>query len=293
MGWINAGRESDGRAGFKERLEELGWVEGRNIEFVRRFADGKLERLPELAADLVRLKVSVIVAVANREGRAAKAMTSTIPIVIPFAVDPVGQGLVTSLARPGGNVTGLNYAPSMELYAKRIQLLTEVSRANRIALLWNPEGPLGASHLKAAKEATVKLPVTLVPVEVRGPDDFARAFAAMTHERIGGVLFIATTDLFGHRQQVAELAIKHRLPMVSVLKGVTVSGGLLSYGPSPAYLFQRAADYVDRILRGTKPSDLPIEQPTKFEFVVNLQTAKALGVKIPPSILVQANEIIQ
>jgi putative ABC transport system substrate-binding protein len=271
----------------------LGWIEGRNVEFVRRFADSKLERLPELARDLARLNVSVIVALANREGRAAKAATATIPIVVPFAVEPVEQGLVASLARPGGNVTGLNYAPSMELYAKRIQLLTEITHSTHIALLWNPDGPLGGSHLKAAREAAVKLPITLLPVEVRSPGDFAGAFSTMMRERIGGVLFVATTDLIGHRRQVAELAIKHHLPMVSVLRMVADAGALLSYGPSAGYLLQRAADYVDRILRGAKPSDLPIEQPTKFEFVVNLKTAKALGVTIPPSILVQADEIIQ
>ena len=297
VGWLFAGpRETGPGAGqdvFKERLEALGWIEGRNVEFARRLADSNLDRLPELARDLVRLTVSVIVAVANREGLAAKAATSTIPIVVPFAVDPVEQGLVASLARPGGNVTGLNYAPSMELYAKRIQILTEVSRAVRIALLWNPEGPLGASHLKAAKEATAKPPITLLPVEVRGPRDFVGAFATMTRERIGGILFVATTDLIGHRQQIADLAIKHRLPMVSVLKSVATAGGLVSYGPSAMYLIERAADYVDRILRGARPSDLPIEQPTKFEFVVNLKTAKALGLTIPPSLLVQADEVIQ
>jgi putative tryptophan/tyrosine transport system substrate-binding protein len=278
-------------------LKELGYVEGRNLAVESRSAEGRIDGLPGLAAELVRLNVEVIMAAGTAATRAAKTATATIPIVMVGAGDPVVAGFVMSLARPGGNITGTTVVPTLDLWAKELQLLTEVAPgASRIALLWNPRGlpeATATSNLKTMNDAAGKLRVTLRPVELRASDAFATTFAGMTGDRIGGIFFVPTADLFGHLPQIAELAIKHRIPLLSFYRDVAVAGALMSYGPSLSDSFRRAIDYVDKILKGAKPADLPVQQPTEFELVINLKTAKALGLTIPQSLLQRADQVIQ
>jgi putative ABC transport system substrate-binding protein len=281
---------------FRQGLRDLGYVEGRNLVIEYRDAEGKLERLPALAAELVALKVDVIVAVSTLEALAAKQATRTIPIVFAVAADPVTSGLVTSLARPGGNVTGLsNLAP--ELVGKRLEQLKQaVPAVSRVAVLWQP-GALGErtekDMLKGAEVAGRALGVRLQFVEARGPADFARALSEMTRARAGALTVLTSAMFANERRRLVDLAAKNRLPAVYGLREYVDAGGLMSYGPSIADLFRRAATYVDRILKGRKPGDLPVEQPTKFELLINLKTAKALGLTIPPSLLGRADEVIQ
>ncbi|OLE81294.1 MAG: hypothetical protein AUG06_01735 [Actinobacteria bacterium 13_1_20CM_2_65_11] len=278
-------------------LKELGYVEGRNLAIEFRSAEGRVDRLPGLVAELVRLNVDVIVAAGTAATRAAKSATATIPIVMVATADPVLSGFVVSLAQPGGNITGTTVVPTQELWAKELQLLTEVApSASRVALLWNPRalpGAAAASNLKTMNDAAGKLRVTLRSVEARASDDFAATFAGMTGDRIGGIFLIPSADLFGHLPQIAELAVKHRIPLLSFYRDVAVAGALMSYGASLPDSFRRAIDYVDKILKGSKPGDLPVEQPTKFELVINLKTARAIGLTIPQSLLLRADEIIQ
>ncbi len=281
---------------FRQGLRDLGYVEGRNVVIEYRDAEGKLERLPALAAELVALKVDVIVAPSTPAALAAKQATRTLPIVFAVAADPVASGLVTSLARPGGNVTGLSIlAP--ELVGKRLELLTQaVPGVSRVAVLWQPGG-LGErtekDMLKGAEVAARALGVRLQFVEARGPADFDRAFSDMTRARAGALTVLASTMFFSERRRLVDLAAKNRLPAVYPWREYVDAGGLMSYGPNIADLFRRAATYVDKILKGAKPADLPVEQPTKFELVINLKTAKALGLTIPPSVLGRADEVIQ
>ena len=253
-----------------------------------RDAEGKLERLPALAAELVALKVDVIVAPSTAAALAAKQATRTLPIVFAAAADPVTSGLVTSLARPGGNVTGLSIlAP--ELVGKRLELLTQaVPGVSRVAVLWQP-GALGErtekDMLKGAEVAARALGVRLQFVEARGPADFDRAFSDMTRARAGALTVLGSAMFFNERRRLVDLAAKNRLPAVYSWREFVDAGGLMAYGPNVADLFRRAATYVDKILKGAKPGDLPVEQPTKFELVINLKTAKALGLTIPPSVL--------
>jgi len=281
---------------FRHGLRDLGYVEGRNVVIEYRDTEGKFERLPALAAELVALKVDVIVAVVTLEALAAKQATRTLPIVVAAAADAVGSGLVTSLARPGGNVTGLSIlAP--ELVGKRLEHLKQaVPGVSRVAVLWHP-GALGErtekDMLKGAEVAARALGVRLQVVEARGPEDFDRAFSDMTRAR-AGALTVSPSPMFGsERRRLVALAAKNRLPAVYTLREYVDAGGLMAYGANGADLFRRAATYVDKILKGAKPADLPVEQPTKFELVINLKTAKALGLTIPQSILVRADEIIQ
>ncbi len=281
---------------FLQGLRDLGYVEGRNVVIEYRSAEGKLERLPALAAELVALKVDVIVASGTLAALAAKQATSTLPIVFSPAADPVGSGLVTSLARPGGNVTGLSVlAP--ELVGKRLELLTQaVPGVTRVAALWQP-GAFGERTekdiLKRAEVAARELGVQLQFVEARGPADFDRAFSDMTRAR-GGALTVFPSNMFNsERRRLVDLAAKNRLPAVYGVREVVDAGGLMAYGPNLADLYRRAATYVDKILRGAKPADSPVEQPTKYELVINLKTAKALGLTIPPSLLGRADEVIQ
>jgi putative ABC transport system substrate-binding protein len=277
-----------------EGLRELGYVEGRNIVFERRFAWGKQERLPALAAELVRLNVDVIVTGGNPVIAAVKQATSTIPVVMAASRDPVGTGFIASLARPGGNITGLTSDAGPEILGKRLELLKEaVPRASRVALLWNPLPPGAETFRKAVEGAARKLGVSLQAVEVRGRDEFEGAFAAMARERADAVVVQPDPVFFTARAQVVLLATKHRLPAVFHAREFVEIGGLMSYGSSLAYQFRRAAVYVDKILKGAKPGDLPVEQPTKFELVINFKTAKALGLTIPQSILARADEVIQ
>jgi putative ABC transport system substrate-binding protein len=281
---------------FRQGLRDLGYVEGRNLVIEYRSAEGKLERLPALAAELVSLKVDVIVAPNTVAALAAEQATGTLPIVFAVAADPVASGLVTSLARPGGNVTGLSIlAP--ELVGKRLELLKQtVSGVSRVAVLWQP-GAMGEridkDMLKDAEGAARALGVRLQVVEARGPDDFDRAFSEMTRARAGALTVLGSTLFLIERRRLVDLAAKYRLPAVYSWREGVDAGGLMSYGPNFADLHRRAATYVDKILRGAKPADLPVEQPAKFELVINLKTAKALGLTIPPSVLGRADEVIQ
>ena len=298
IGYLAGGSSETSRytiEAFRQGLRELGWVEGQNIVIDYRFAEGRFDRLPDLAAELVRLKADIIVAAPSPPAAAAKNATGTIPIVmIGAGADPVGQGLVASLSRPGGNVTGLTYGVGPEIFGKQLALLKEtVPKVRRVAVLWNPAVPTLGPAIEEVKAAARSLGVQLQVLEARGPNDFDSAFAAMARERAGALLVITDSMFSTHRIRLADLAIKSRLPSVFTNRQPVDAGGLMSYGPSFSDLWRRAAGYVDKILKGAKPADLPVEQPTKFEFVINLKTAKALGLTIPPSLLGRADEVIQ
>ena len=288
---------------FRQGLHELGYVEGQNIAIERRYSEGRAERLSDLVAELVRLKVDVIIVDAcGAPLNAASQATSTIPIVVAACNDDlVATGLISSLARPGGNITGLSEL-TPELGAKRLELLKEtVSKVRRVAVLWNPAyserfGPsfrFWSSDWVEVRAAAQALGMTLQSVEIRGPDDFDAAFSAMTRERAEALIAFSDPLFVLHRKQIADLAAKHRLPAVYAYREVVDAGGLMSYGPSLSDLFRGAAVYVGKILKGAKPADLPMEQPTKFELVINFKTAKALGLTIPQSLLVRADQVIR
>ncbi len=284
------------RRAFLQGMREYGYIEGQTIAVEWRFAEGRPERLPDLAAELVRLKVNLIVAEATPAARAAKEATSTIPIVIPDAADAVGSGLVASLARPGRNVTGLSFL-GPELVGKRLQLLKDVVPGmTRVAVLWHPD-LYGEGTVKIMSEeteaATRALGVRLQRVEARSPNDLVGAFGAMTAGRAGALLLWTSPMFFAERRRIVDLAAKNRLPSVYPWREAVDAGGLMGYGPPIPDLFRRAAVFVDKILKGAKPADLPVEQPTRFELVINLKTAKALGLTFPPSILVRADQVIQ
>jgi putative ABC transport system substrate-binding protein len=285
------------RETFRQGLRDLGYVESRNVVIEYRDAEGKPERFPALAAELVALKVDVIVAAGGTlAALAAKQATRTLPIVFIGAADPVADGLVTSLARPGGNVTGLSTL-GPELVGKRLELLTQaIPGVSRIAVLWQPGGQgerTDKDMLKAADVAAWALGVRLQFVEARGPDDFDRAFSDMTRARASALTVWGSAMFFSERRRLVDLAAKNRLPAVYSARDSVDAGGLMAYGLNFADMFRRAATYVDKILKGAKPGDLPVEQPTKFELVINLKTAKALGLTIPQSLLGRADEVIQ
>jgi putative ABC transport system substrate-binding protein len=281
---------------FRQGLRDLGYVESRNVVIEYRDAEGKLERLPALAAELVALKVDVIVAGGTPVALTAKEATRTLPIVFAAAADPVTDGLVTSLARPGGNVTGLS-ALTPELVGKRLELLKQaVPEVSRVAVLWQSGGQGERTEkdlLKGAEGAAPALGVRLQFVEARGPADVDRAYSDMTRERADALTILPSPMFFIERRRLVDLAAKNRLPAVYPRREFVDSGGLMAYGPNGADMYRRAATYVDKILKGAKPGDLPVEQPTKFELVINLKTAKALGLTIPPALLGRADEIIQ
>jgi putative ABC transport system substrate-binding protein len=273
-------------------LRELGYVEGNNLLIQYRFSEGKADRLPQLAADLVRLKVSVIVAVFNTPTSAALQATRSIPIVGIGLGDPVGIGLAASLARPGGNVTGTaSYLP--ELGGKPLELLKEViPDVKRVAVLWNPSNPAHAPFLRDVQPSARSLGIQLQPVQAVNPEDLEEALrsaarAAQAVWVLGDAMFV------GHRARIAALAAAARLPALSAGPPIVEAGGLMSHGPHLPTMFRRAATYVDKILKGARPGDLPIEQPTKFDIVINLKTAKALGLTIPQSLLLQATHVIE
>ena len=269
-------------------------MEGRNVVFERRFAWGQQERLPGLAAELVRLNVDVIVTGANPAIAAVKQATATIPVVMATSRDPVGSGFIASLARPGGNITGMTGDPTPEVQGKRFELLKEaVPRATRVALLWNPLPPGAETYRKEAENAARKLGVSLRTVEARGRNEFEGAFAAMAREGADAVVVLPDPLFFTARKQVVELTTKYRLPAVYHAREFVEIGGLMSYGVSLSDQFRRAAVYVDRILKGTRPGDLPVEQATKLELVINLKTAQALGLTIPASLQLRADHIIE
>jgi putative ABC transport system substrate-binding protein len=282
---------------FRQGLRDFGYVEGRSVAIEYRSTEGKLERLPALAAELVALKVDVIfVGGTTASALAAKQATKTIPIVFASSPDPVGSGLVTSLARPGGNVTGLSgLAP--ELVGKRLELLKQaVPRVTRVAVLWEPgflPERTEKDMLKGTEVAARALGVRLQVVEARGPEDFDRAFSDMTKARADGLTVLSSTMFLGERRRLVDLAAKHRLPATYGPREYVDAGGLMSYAANIADLYRRAATYVDKILKGAKPGDLPVEQPTTFELVINLKTAKALGLTIPQSVLGRADQVIQ
>jgi len=278
---------------FRQGLRELGCIEGQNIAIEVRFASGRVERLPELAAELVRLKPDVIVTPGTPASVAAKQATSTIPIVFAGVADAVGAGLVANFARPGGNITGLT-GISAELGGKRLELLKEVApKASRVAVLYNPADRSNVLVLKELQESAPALRLTLQPLGVRGPGEFEGAFVAMSRKRahaLFGAAGILTTE---HRKAIVDLAAKSRIPAMWGERQFVVAGGLMSYAVNFYDQVRRAATYVDKILKGAKPADLPVEQPTTFELVINLKTAKALGLTIPQSVLIRADEVIK
>ena len=277
---------------FRHGLRELGYVEGRNIRIEYRWTEGKDERLPDLAADLVRLKVDIIVT-SGLGTQAAKRATTTIPIVMQVSIDPVKEGLIASLARPGGNITGLATLTE-DLPGKWMELLKEIlPRVSRVAVLYDPTSS-AAAQLKASEAAARSLDVHLQTLKVRRPDELGAALAEAQRDRAEGLIVFGSGFIFVHRTRLVELATKHRLPTIYDQRQFVVgSGGLMSYGPNIHDMFRRSAAYVDRILKGAKPADLPVELPTQFELVINLKTAKALGLTIPPAVLARADEIIQ
>jgi len=280
---------------FEEGLRELGYVEGRDFVREYRFADQQRDRLPALAAELVRLKVDVIVTGTDPGTMAARQATTTIPIVMALGVDPEGAGLIASLRRPGGNVTGLLFAVGPEILGKRMEHLKEVVPGmSRVACFWNPDVPRYAALWEATEEAARRLGVTLLRVEVREPREIEGAFARITRERAQALVVIADPlTLSTARPEIPALAAKNRLPSSYASREAVDAGGLMSYGTSMPDLFRRAAGYVDKILKGAKPGDLPVEQPTKFDLVINLKTAKALGLTIPPTLLMRADQVIE
>jgi putative tryptophan/tyrosine transport system substrate-binding protein len=279
---------------FEEGLRSLGYRVGENVVIEYRFADSEMERLPALAADLVRLGVDVIVTGANPNTVAAMKATKTIPIVMTNSIDPVGTGLVASLARPGGNVTGFAQDAGGELNGKRLELLKEtVPNLTRVGILWNPGVASNRSRLTSMRDATQGMGLMLVPVEARGQDAFEQAFTTMMKERMQAFVILGDAVLFNYRGQIAEMAIMNRLPAASSFKEFAEAGLLLTYGANVQDLFRQSAVFVDKIFEGAKPADLPVEQPTKFELVINLKTAKALGVEVPTSLLLRADEVLE
>jgi ABC-type uncharacterized transport system substrate-binding protein len=274
-------------------LRERGYSEGRNLVFERRFSEGQAERFPELAAELVRLRVDCIIVPTTPAALAAKHATQTIPIVMTTAIDPVGAGLVASLARPGGNITGLStLAP--ELSGKQLELLKEVMPSmTRVAVLWNAANPANAAAWQETQAAARALGLLLHAQEVRSPQDFEGAFARTAQVRPDALLILTDNLIAMHTRQIVEFATQEHLPGVFATRGGVVAGGLMSYGPSIPDLYRRAATYVDKLFKGAKPADLPVEQPMKFELVLNLKTAQALGLTIPPTLLFQADEVIR
>jgi len=298
IGWLSAGFPRPDRDppvdAFRQGLRELGYVEGQNLVIEYRGAEGRDERLPDLAAELVRLHVDVLVAVGPIATRAAQHATRTLPIVMTGTADPVGAGFVASLARPGGNITGVSLLMA-ELPGKRLELLKEtVPQSTRVAVLANPDNPVYKLYLNNLTVAARALGLHLHVVEVHSADELDPAFAAVTRAGADALMVLSDPALMDNlRGRVADLAATHRLPAMYNWKMYVEAGGLMSYGPSLPERHRRAATYVDKILKGANPADLPVEQPTKFELVINLKTAKALGLTVPPTILFQADEVIQ
>jgi len=283
-------RQKSRLVAFRQGLRDLGYVEGKNIIIEYRNSD-EYERLPEFVAELVRLNVDVLVAAGAPAAHAAKSATKTIPIVMQSG-DPVGTGLVASLARPGGNITGLSDF-TVGVVTKRLELLKEVvPSVSRVAVLWNPTNPTNPVTLKETQAVAPALGVTLLSLEVKGADDIDRAFTAIRKER-PGALIVFGGAVTTQARRIADLAVKSRLPAIYAVSEDVDAGGLMSYGTNFDDLFRRAAIYVDKLLKGAKPADLPVEQPTKFEFVINLKAAKQIGLTIPPNVLVRADRVIK
>ena len=293
IGYLSLGTAADTPRALLQGLRELGYVEGQNLVIEYRYAEGKAERLPDLAAELVSLKVDVIVAGGTPPPLAAKRATTTIPIVMTSAGDPVGSGLVASLAKPGGNVTGLSTF-TRDLAAKRLQLLKEVvPLVSRVAVLWNAANPYAVLNMRETEAAARTLGLQVQSVEVRGPDDIETGFSTAIRWRAGAFIVVDDPFTYLHRTRIADLAARNQLPAMYGFRQYAEAGGLMAFGTSLADLSRRAATYVDKILKGAKPADLPVEQPTKFELVINAKTAKALKLTIPPSVLLRADQVIE
>jgi putative tryptophan/tyrosine transport system substrate-binding protein len=293
IGYIaSAGPDAAGtnRGAFQQGLRDLGYIEGKNIFIEYRYLEGMQNRVPTIVAELVGLKVDALVAISPLAIRAAKETTKTIPIVMVTTADPVATGLIDSLARPGGNVTGITRL-TRELSGKRLELLKEaLPRMSRVGVLWN----VNVTDVKDYEPAAAMLKIHIQPLEVRGSSpDFERTFREAIKERVSALIALRTGVLLSHQRQIAELAIKNRLPSMFEGSQSVEAGGLMSYSASEAESFRRAAVYVDKILKGAKPADLPVEQPTKFEFVINLKTAKQIGLEIPQSVLFRADKVLK
>ena len=278
---------------FRERLRELGYAEGQNVVFELRRADGEASRLPSLAAELVIAKVNILVTASSEAALAVKQATSSIPVVMATGTDPVALGLVASLARPARNITGVT-SQSSELAGKRLELLKQlIPRASRIAFLHDPDNRAASSLLRDTESSAKSMGVVVLRFDARRPGDLESAFLAMKHSLPDAVIFGENTLFLAYRRRIANLAITHRLPMMAAAREYTEAGALLSYGTYYPELFRHAAVYVDRILKGARPGDLPVEQPTEFELVINLKTAKSLGLTIPSSLLQRADQVIE
>ena len=278
---------------LRQGLRELGYVEGSNLSIEYRWADGKDERLPRLAAELVALKVDVIVTQGVVPSMAARRASTSIPVVMATAGDPIGTGLVASLARPGGNVTGLTQM-NPEVTGKRLELLREMLPGlARVAILWNPGNPVSRPELEKTEASARLLRLSTQSFEVKNPDTFAAAFSSMQLDRPGAVLALSDIMFFDQRRQIASIAARNTMPVVGWTRELAEVGALMTYGPNTIAMHRRAAVYVDKLLRGANPADLPVEQPTQFELVINVRTARALGLTVPRSILLRADQVIE
>ena len=277
---------------FIRGMHELGYIEGKNLTIEARFADSETSRLPDLASELVRLNVDAIIATGTPTFRALQKATTTIPVVITASADPVGEGFAKSLARPGGNFTGLSTS-NADVFPKQIELLmTVVPKLTRIAVLGNPTNDAHAGRLKNIQNIAQKVGIKVMPVDARTIDEVERGIAAMAHEHAGAFIFLPDTFFVQQMQQIARLALKHRLPSIFATRQYAEAGGLMTYGQNITDNFYRAATYLDKIFKGAKPGELPIEQPTKYELVLNAGTAKAIGLKIPNTILMRTDQVI-
>lgn len=294
IGYLAAATRLSLRRSFLQGLRELGYVDGKNILIEYRLAGGKFNRLPALAAELVRLDVDVLVTVVTQASLAAKAATKTIPVVMLGVSDPVASGLVASLARPGGNITGTS-SQTAEVSGKSLELLKEIMpKLSRVAVLWNPANAIfQAQLLKATERAASVLGLQLREFGARNTDELDRAFAAISNAHVGALMVLGDPTLAVHKMRIIDFAAKQHLPAIYAVKDHAEAGGLMTYGPDFAAQFRRGGFYVDKILKGAKPADLPVEQPTKFELAINLKTAKALGLQIPPQLLIRANKVIE
>ena len=297
MGYLEFGWAGPGAPqfeAFRQGLRELGWIEGRHIAIVVRSAEGNENRLPESAADLVKLKVDLIFASTTPAALAVKQIATTTPIVIGFVADPVGSGLVASLARPGGNITGWTHLAGVQLNAKRIEILAQaVPGAIRIGALWNPANPVHGPGLNEVEAAARRLKLALHSVGVRDPQELEGAFSMLAQQGVQALTVPPDGMFLGHDERIIDLAAKYRIPTMYGVTELTKAGGLMAYGTNLLDMYRRSAVFVDKILKGAKPGDLPIEQPTKFDLVINLKTAKALGLTIPPSLLARADHVIE
>jgi len=294
IGWLSARPASTGgQEAIGRMLRDLGYVDGKNIAFEYRYANNKLDRFPALSDELVRLKVNVLLTPGTPGALALKNATRTIPIVFTDVTDPVAAGLVDSLARPGGNITGFSSIEAV-LAGKRLELLKEaVPKISRVAVLWNPHDPSSAQQWKESQLAARELGLQLHSMEVSSADQYEGAFKEATQARSAALAVIAGSLAISNRKRIAEMATKNRLPAIYTGGNYVDSGGLMSYGPDQAERYRRVASMIDKILKGTKPADIPVEQPTKFELVINLKTAKQIGVTIPPNVLARADKVIK